>query len=336
MRLVSLLAVFWMIAAGAVRAEEPQLLRIPRDGFVEFQYFAPDPLPPAPKVVVALHGCRQDGALYAAKSGWIDLARAQGFIVLAPTFSGNPNQCWEWFDPTNLGRGKRSAATQIADAVDRLRQRIGKPDGANYVTGLSAGASMALSVLASYPDRFAAGAVFAGLPLGAATMPKDRYDYSCKPPPPGRACTDKGGNCCCIDDFSMFSLVPNLREACAAMESGVPAKPEEWALAARRALPEGSPARPLLIVQGIADATVDCANANAIAGQWAALSGVPAPSVSCATGGTAKSGNVDLRLLPGFDHFQPVSAGCGQADPDKYFQDAPICGAREAWTFFGK
>jgi poly(3-hydroxybutyrate) depolymerase len=328
-------ALLWLAASSAL-AEPPELRRIPRDGFVEFQYYAPDPLPPAPKVVVALHGCKQNGALYAAQSGWLDLARHYGFIVLAPTFSGNPNQCWEWFDPVNIGSGRRSGATQIANAVDQLRQRLQRPEGANYVTGLSAGASMALSVLASYPEKFSAGAVFAGLPLGAAIMPKDRYDYSCKPPPPGRSCPDKGGNCCCTDDFGMFSMVPNLREACAAMEYGATAKPEEWVMAARRALPEDRPVRPLLVVHGTSDATVDCANATDIATQWAALAKVAAPAASCQTGGTAKSGPVELRLLQGFDHFQPVMPGCGEHDPDKYFLNAPVCGAREAWEFFGK
>ncbi|HSV29053.1 MAG TPA: PHB depolymerase family esterase, partial [Candidatus Omnitrophota bacterium] len=127
----------------------------------------------------------------------------------------------------------------------------------------------------------------------------------------------------------------NLREACAAMEHGATAAPEEWLAMARRANPAGT-ARPLLVIHGTADATVDCANALDIASQWSALAGAPAAAASCATGGNAKAGPVDLRLLPGFDHFQPVTADCGQADPDKFFQTAPICGAREAWEFFGR
>lgn len=335
-RLALVLSLFMALSWAAVAQPAPQLLRIPRDGFIEFQYFAPDPLPAKPSVVVALHGCHQDGATYAAKSGWLDLARRHGFIVLAPTFRGNPNQCWEWFDGANLGRGKRSAATVIAGAVERLRQRVQRPDGANMVTGLSAGASMALAVLASYPDRFSAGAVFAGLPVGAALMPKDRYRYSCKPAPEGRTCTDKGRNCCCVDDFSLFSLVPNLREACAAMEHGVEASPEDWLAVARRAAPEGVPAQPLLIVQGTVDATVECANALGIASQWAALSGSAAPAASCDTGGNAKAGGIELRLLPGFDHYQPVTIECGQTDPENFFQTGPFCGAQAAWEFFAK
>ena len=69
-------------------------------------------------------------------------------------------------------------STSVADAVRRCRsdrwsprrcERFGSDPSRVFIAGLSAGGAMAAALLAAYPDVFAAGAVVAGLPVGAAS-----------------------------------------------------------------------------------------------------------------------------------------------------------------------
>jgi feruloyl esterase len=132
--------------------------------------FVPDDLPPEPALVVALHGCNQTAAAYGIGSGWLALAAREGFILCLPEQRGgnNSHQCFNWFSARDTARGSGEAASihamtehlALVHGVDR--QRI-------FVTGLSAGGAMAVSMLAAYPDVFAAGAAIAGLSYRCAT-----------------------------------------------------------------------------------------------------------------------------------------------------------------------
>lgn len=50
-----------------------------------------------------------------------------------------------------------------------------------FITGLSAGGAMTAAILPCYPDRFAAGAIIAGLPYGAASNVQQAFRsmYQC-------------------------------------------------------------------------------------------------------------------------------------------------------------
>ena len=67
----------------------------------------PENLPPAPGLVVALHGCGQTAADYAHGTGWTTLADRHGFIVVFPEQrqSNNPQTCFTWFLSADTVRG---------------------------------------------------------------------------------------------------------------------------------------------------------------------------------------------------------------------------------------
>src|SRR5271165_774815 len=187
-------------------------------------------------LVVLLHGCGQPAAAFARDAGWIDLADRLGVVLVLPEQSdeNNRGRCFNWFLPAHTGRGlgeARSIRQMVATAIERF----GTDPGRILVAGLSAGAAMTTALLAAYPDVFAAGAVVAGLPVGAAS-----------------------------------SVSEALRRMA---EAGPVRSPSGWAEQARRAGPAGYPGPwpKLSIWQGEADSVVDPANSRLLAAQWSAL-----------------------------------------------------------------
>lgn len=136
----------------------------------EFRVYAPDGDVAGKPLVVILHGCTQTADDVADASRMDAVADEKGFVVVYPeqsTASGL-NRCWEWWDSANQ---KRAAGEpkEIADGVATIvaARRL---DGERvYVAGISAGGAMSVVLGATYPDRFAAIGVLAGVEYGAAT-----------------------------------------------------------------------------------------------------------------------------------------------------------------------
>jgi len=140
-------------------------------------FFAPDKLPAGSPLVVVLHGCTQSAAAYDRASGWSHLAQEQGFALLYPEQqrANNAMGCFNWFEPgdTRRGQGEALSIQQMILAVQKTHaidpQRV-------FITGLSAGGAMTSTMLATYPEIFAGGAIIAGLPHGAATGMVQAFD----------------------------------------------------------------------------------------------------------------------------------------------------------------
>jgi feruloyl esterase len=126
-------------------------------------------LPETPPLVVALHGCTQTAASYDQGSGWSELAYAHGFALLFPEQkrANNPNNCFNWFLPTDTRRDEGEALS-IRQMIDQMVKEHGIDRRRVFIVGLSAGGAMATAMLAAYPEVFAGGAVIAGLPYGGA------------------------------------------------------------------------------------------------------------------------------------------------------------------------
>lgn len=141
----------------------------PNPGNLEGRCHVPEGLETGAPLVVVLHGCTQDAAGYDTGSGWSQLADRHGFALLYPEQSrtNNFNLCFNWYQPGDVKRGKGEAGSIMA-MIDRMIDAHGIDPERVHITGLSAGGAMAAAMLAAYPDRFAAGAIIAGLPAGAA------------------------------------------------------------------------------------------------------------------------------------------------------------------------
>ena len=143
---------------------------------------------PSPALVVVLHGCTQSAASYDLGAGWSTLAERYGFVLLLPeqTAANNPKTCFNWFLPDDTARDRGEVLS--------IRQMIEKTIGAHnvdrervFITGLSAGGAMTAAMLATYPEVFAAGAIIAGLPYGAAGNVQQAFESMFQ----GRARTGK-------------------------------------------------------------------------------------------------------------------------------------------------
>ncbi len=123
------------------------------------------PLP----LLVMLHGCGQTPDDFAAGTGMNALAEELGIIVVYPAQDRRvqQNRCWNWYRRSDQGRGAGEPALLAGLTRDVLSTAPADPARV-YVGGLSAGASMALILAATYPDIFAAVCAHSGLARGAA------------------------------------------------------------------------------------------------------------------------------------------------------------------------
>lgn len=141
-------------------------------GALDARIYVPNAAPTA--LVVVLHGCTQNAAVYDQGSGWSKLAERHGFAVLFPQQrrSNNPNLCFNWYLPDDARRGRGEAAS-ISQMVEHAAAQFGLARANVFITGLSAGGAMTSVMLACYPELFAGGAIIAGLPFASAnTLPE--------------------------------------------------------------------------------------------------------------------------------------------------------------------
>jgi poly(hydroxyalkanoate) depolymerase family esterase len=186
-------------------------------------------------LVVALHGCTQTAEGFDSGTGWSELAARHGFAVLLPEQqrANNPNLCFNWFEPGDARR-RTGEPLSIAQMIDHLVAG-GKVDPERvYITGLSAGGAMTSIMLATYPEKFAGGAILAGLPHGAAS---------------------------------------SVQEAFQQMRGYTPSSRTDGRIV-REAADHGSDWPAVAIWHGTADTVVDYSNAEGIVRQWQEIHGV--------------------------------------------------------------
>ncbi|MCK6550217.1 PHB depolymerase family esterase [Myxococcota bacterium] len=278
-------------------------------GALVMRVHVPASVGPDAALVVALHGCTQNADGYVG-AGWNDLAELEGFYVVYPEqpSANSPTQCFNWFEAGDTARGRGEAAS-IAQMVGWMRSRYSIDPARVYVTGMSAGGGMAASLLAAYPDVFAAGAIMAGLPAGCASTASDAF--TCMSP--GR-------------DLSQAA----------------------WADRVRAAYPGYSGEHPRVSIwHGTADYTVRDANRVQLVKQWTGVHGISATPtrtelVNGATRELYEDAAGDLLVesysVPGMGHGTAVdpgfapAGGCGRAGA--FLLDQGICSTYLAWQFF--
>ncbi len=136
-------------------------------GSRSYSLFVPSTLSKNPKLVVALHGCLQNGIEFSEGIALTEAATKYGFYILAPYQSSffNSLSCWNWFYPIQQHRDM-SEAGWIIGLMDSLNLNVPRKD--SFVTGLSAGGAEASVLLSCYPERFQGGLIHAGVSFSAA------------------------------------------------------------------------------------------------------------------------------------------------------------------------
>jgi poly(hydroxyalkanoate) depolymerase family esterase len=278
-------------------------------GKLRARIYLPAGLAPGAPLVVVLHGCTQDAAVYDHGSGWSRLADRHGFALLFPEQqrANNMNLCFNWYQPEDAARGGGEPAS-IRSMIAQMVAAHGIDPARIHVTGLSAGGAMASVMLAAYPELFAGGAIIAGLPYG------------------------------CAD---------NLAEALAAMSR--PGKLEGRALgdAVRRASPHCGPWPRISVWHGSADRLVVPGNGEAVVRQWRDVHGLPdAPTRTEEVDGyprrlwTGPSGEVLVEdyVVTGMAHGTPLMPGLEEGQSGRagaHMLDVGLSSTDRIAAFFG-
>lgn len=295
-------------AAGGPLRETPTFGSNP--GHLRMFSYAPNQSAAPLALVVVLHGCGQNAAGYDRGAGWSTLADRYGFAILMPEQprTNNPNGCFNWFEPGDTQRGRGEAAS-IQQMVETML-RDGSVDPRRvFVTGLSAGGAMTSVMLACYPDTFAAGAIIAGLPYGAAS---------------------------------------NIQQALTSMYQCPPQAAKRWGDLVRAASPPNVQSWPRVSVwHGGADRTVVPCNALETIKQWTDVHGLTdAPSTEDTVQGYPRQiwlnsvGEkvVESYTIPHMAHGTPLAPGdagseCGAPGP--FLLDVGISSSFHIAQFFG-
>jgi len=114
-------------------------------------------------MVVVLHGCNQNAKAISELSDWNKLAKLYNFYVLYPEQKriNNASDCFNWFQYEDILKNKGESASILSMCA--YMQKNFKIDNKKiFVTGMSAGGAMTVVVLSAYPEKFKAGAAFAG------------------------------------------------------------------------------------------------------------------------------------------------------------------------------
>lgn len=271
----------------------------PNPGELRMLAYVPPGLREGAPLVVALHGCTQNAAAYDHGAGWSVLAERHGFAVLFPEQRrANNPNLCFNWFQTEDVTRGRGEVESIRAMVVQMVEAHGLDARRVYISGLSAGGAMTAAMLATAPGLFAGGAVIAGLPYGAAS---------------------------------------GVSEAFGAMGQGTRRSAREWGDRVRAASPRG-PFPAVQVWHGMADNTVNPANAEQLVAQWSDVLGLPAtPTERGQVDGAEhavwrdRHGRAMLErwIVPGLGHGVPVATAGTDADmlcgvPGPHMLAAPI------------
>ncbi|MGX5184466.1 extracellular catalytic domain type 1 short-chain-length polyhydroxyalkanoate depolymerase [Streptomyces avermitilis] len=146
---------------------------------LQMYVYVPDGVTARPAVVVALHYCTGSGPAMYSGTEFAALADRYGFIVVYPSVT-RAGKCFDVSSPQALRRGGGSDPVGIKSMVDWVTRTYDADPGRIFATGISSGAMMTNVLLGDYPDVFAAGAAFAGVPFGCfATTDGSEWNSAC-------------------------------------------------------------------------------------------------------------------------------------------------------------
>jgi poly(hydroxyalkanoate) depolymerase family esterase len=136
------------------------------------------PASPTP-LVVMLHGCTQTAEGFADATQMDAIAETSGFVVAYPEQSSDTiaTKCFRWYEPAHQARDA-GEPKELADTTQAIAAAHGVDPERVYVAGLSAGAAMSVVLGATYPDRFTAIGVVAGIEYRGASSLSEAFTTS--------------------------------------------------------------------------------------------------------------------------------------------------------------
>ncbi|SEE86152.1 esterase, PHB depolymerase family [Streptomyces sp. 3213] len=185
--LVPLLAALTLLAPPAAARTEavPTATLTEVTGFgtnpsnLQMYVYVPAAVTARPAVVVAVHYCGGSGPAMYSGTEYASLADQLGFIVVYPSVT-RASKCFDVSSPQALHRDGGSDPVGIKSMVDWVKSTYSADPGRVFALGISSGAMMTNVLLGDYPDVFAAGAAFAGVPFGCfATTDGSEWNTAC-------------------------------------------------------------------------------------------------------------------------------------------------------------
>jgi poly(hydroxyalkanoate) depolymerase family esterase len=141
--------------------------------------YVPESVTANPAVLVAVHWCTGSGPDMYNGPEYDTLADQYGFVVLYPSVTRS-SKCFDVASPQALKRGGGSDPVGIKSMIDWTTRTYHADTSRIFATGISSGAMMTNVLLGDYPDVFAAGAAFAGVPFGCfATTDGSEWNSAC-------------------------------------------------------------------------------------------------------------------------------------------------------------
>ncbi len=286
---LGLLVAATVVAAPAQAASLVQVTSFGANpGQLGMYLYVPDNVPARAPVLVVSHYCTGSAQAMFNGSQFDELANRYGYIVVYPQ-ANRPGQCFDVSSSQALTHGGASDPTSIANMVAYVQQRYSTDPSRVYATGVSSGAMTTQVLLATYPDVFAAGSAFAGVP---ATC------FSTNSPPPGSSSQAPWNSQCSQGQISRTA--------------------QQWGDLARAAYPGYSGPRPRVqLWHGTQDTTLAYANHGEAIKQWTnvlGVSGTPSSTVVNGSitrtryGGTGDQAPVEANSLANTGHNLPVDA----------------------------
>jgi poly(hydroxyalkanoate) depolymerase family esterase len=283
-------------------------------GNLDMWTYVPDGLPTGTPLVVALHGCGQSAADYDDETGWIRYAETMDFALLLPEqrtglwFGNHPLGCFNWYYRGDQGRDGDEVRS-IIQMIDTMIDEHAIDPQQVYVTGLSAGGAMTAALLAAYPERFAGGAIIAGIAYGCSSVPDSVPQWA----------------------VPYWGALLGYTNPLRCLDPGVDLSPRQWGDRVRTAAGDDPHRWPVISIwHGTADRTVLPVNARELVEQWGNVHDLDPDSYRQERinghrhriyTNAAGSEVLELYLVEGLGHGVPIDPAPSDGSPDP-----PRCG----------
>ncbi|MFN8075667.1 MAG: PHB depolymerase family esterase [Kineosporiaceae bacterium] len=137
---------------------------------LRFFLYVPAKLQPKAPVLVVNHYCHGDATAMANGSQFDELAERYGYLAIYPQVTGRQDQCFDLASPGAIRHDGDTDPAGIRSMVAWTQAHYAVDPSRIFATGVSSGGMMTQELMGDYPDVFAAGAAFAGVPFGCFTI----------------------------------------------------------------------------------------------------------------------------------------------------------------------